>query len=93
VRFVHLLDAGGNKVAQADGQVTDAFGSLPVAGWGQGAPVDDLVTLALPAELPPGDYTVVAGWYDWQSGERLVAAGAGAREDGAATVGSVQVKP
>jgi uncharacterized membrane protein len=93
VRFVHLLDAGGNKVAQVDGQVIDALGPLPLAAWAPGAPVDDLVTLALPAELSPGDYTLVAGWYDWQSGARLPAAGEEARPDDAAALGSVQIQP
>jgi hypothetical protein len=93
VRFVHLLDAAGNKAAQVDGQVTDAFGPLPAAAWAQQTPVDDLVTLALPADLPPGDYTVAAGWYDWQTGERLPAAGEAARTDGAAALGSIRVEP
>jgi hypothetical protein len=24
-----------------------------------------------PADLPPGQYEVVVGWYDWQTGQRL----------------------
>ena len=40
-RFVHVLDTGGNKVAQVDGQVMDAFGPLPVAA---GPPTHLLMT-------------------------------------------------
>ncbi len=87
VRFVHLLDAAGNKVAQVDGQVTDALGPLPVDAWPQGTPVDDLVTLALPTTLPPGDYTVIAGLYDWQTGVRLPVNGSDSVE-----IGRVEIK-
>lgn len=97
-RFVHLLDAGDNKVAQVDGAVTDAFGPLPPASWPPDTQMYDLLTLTMPTDLPPGDYTLVAGWYDWQSGQRLPANGAGARADGAAPradgaalLGSIQV--
>ncbi len=90
-RFVHLLDANGVKVAQVDGQVVDAFGPLPVESWPPQTVVEDLVRLALPAELPAGEYTLVAGLYDWQSGERLAANGAAARPDGAVQLGGVRI--
>ncbi len=90
-RFVHVIDAAGNKVAQVDGQVTDAFGPLPVATWPENTAVNDLMTLDLPVTLPPGEYTVIAGLYDWQSGERLPAGGAAARPDGAAQLGTIRI--
>jgi hypothetical protein len=92
-RFVHLLDSTGGRVAQVDGQIADAFGPLPISGWPVGESVYDLVTLALPATLPPGEYTLAVGLYDWQTGERLRAVGAGASEDGAAAIGLVQIVP
>ena len=90
-RFVHVLDAAGNKVAQVDGLVTDAFGPQPVAGWPELAQVEDLMMIELPAALPPGKYTLVAGLYDWQSGERLPATGKPARPDGSAQLGTIQI--
>ena len=90
-RFVHVLDATGNKVAQIDGHVTDAFGSLPVTSWPENIPVNDLMTIELPSTLPPGEYTLIAGLYDWQSGERLPATGASARPDGSAQLGTIQI--
>lgn len=90
-RFVHLLDGEDHKVAQVDGPVTDAFGPLPLAGWPQDSEIVDLLKLSVPADLPPGEYRLVTGWYDWQTGERLPANGKGAREDGAALLGSIQV--
>jgi hypothetical protein len=53
--------------------------------------VNDLMTLDLPVTLPPGDYTLIAGLYDWQSGERLPASGAAARPDGAAQLGTIRI--
>jgi uncharacterized membrane protein len=90
-RFVHVLDVAGNKVAQVDGAVTDAFGPLPLQSWPENTPVDDLMTIELPATLPTGEYTLVAGLYDWQSGVRLPAAGAAARPDGSAQIGTIQI--
>jgi hypothetical protein len=90
-RFVHVLDAAGNKVAQVDGLVTDAFGPLPVASWPEQALVEDLMMIELAAALPPGEYTLVAGLYDWQSGERLPAVGMSARPDGSAQLGTIQI--
>jgi len=49
------------------------------------------MTLDLPLTLPPGEYTLIAGLYDWQSGERLSATGASARTDGAAKLGTIQI--
>ncbi len=90
-RFVHVLDAEGNKVAQVDGTVADGLGPLPIESWPQGNAVDDLVEIPLPADLLPGEYTIVAGLYDWQSGERLPAGGGTARPDGSALLGAVEL--
>ena len=92
-RFVHLIDASGNKVAQVDGVVADALGPLPMGSWPLGRPVDDVLALALPPDLAPGTYSVVAGLYDWQTGARLAATGSAATPDGAVLLGTVSVKP
>ena len=73
--FAHLLDAEGNKVAQLDWQPHDRFGVLPTSAWPLGWPVVDAQQLSLPPDLPAGDYTLLVGFYNWQSGERLPAQG------------------
>ena len=59
-RFVHLLDAGGNIVAQSDG--APAGDSYPTGQWVAGEVVSDTVTFDLSA-LPPGDYRLATGFY------------------------------
>ena len=57
--YVKLLDAGGNAVAGWDAQPGN--GQLPTLLWVPGEAVDDLVTLAVPAEVAPGTYVVEVG--------------------------------
>ncbi len=69
--FVHLLDAQGRQVAQADGPPQS--GQYPTSWWAAGETVEDIHWL--PAEvvenLPPGAYTLSVGLYNLDSGERL----------------------
>jgi hypothetical protein len=67
--FVHLIDANGSLVGQHDGQ--PAAGYLPTSSWQSGMMIEDRHSILLPAELPPGDYTLVVGLYDPNTGERL----------------------
>jgi hypothetical protein len=67
--FVHLLDAAGNTVAQAD--VVPGDGAWPTSGWSPGEWVMTAVSLNPPADLPPGRYDILVGWYYWETGERL----------------------
>lgn len=53
VRFVHILDAEGNLIAQADASP----GELPVGSW------LEALTIPIPADTPSGDYTACVGWY------------------------------
>jgi hypothetical protein len=76
---VQLLDAAGKPVAQQDG---------PAGGWdhlsdrwGVGEPVIGRHDLAVPADLPPGSYTLAAAIYNPQSGWRLPVRGPGAMGD------------
>ena len=69
--FVHLLDANGNRVAQVDWPPGDAISRLPTSQWPMGVTLADTQQLPLPSDLPPGVYTLIAGLYDWQSGERV----------------------
>lgn len=66
--FVHLLDANGVLRAQQDSFPQN--GSLPTVRWFPGEYVSDDHTLALPKDLPPGDYRVAVGMYDETTGER-----------------------
>jgi hypothetical protein len=70
--FVHLLDAEGNHVAQAGGQ--PVLWTRPTSSWAPGERVQDRHTLSLPADLPPGTYTLIAGLYLSQNGRRLLTA-------------------
>jgi hypothetical protein len=56
VRFIHVQDANGKLVAQTD----QTLGSQPADGtW------SETISLPLPADLPPGIYTVRGGWYTY----------------------------
>jgi hypothetical protein len=59
--FVHLLDEGGTLVAQHDSQPRG--GHYPTSVWDQGEVVDDRHPLALPTDVPDGNYRVVVGLY------------------------------
>ena len=73
VVFNHLLDTEGNLAAQVDGP------PLPdtrrgTSDWDD--PQETLISrefrLQLPADLPPGEYRLVTGWYERESGQRLL---------------------
>lgn len=68
--FVHLVDAAGNTVAQHDGQPWWDV-AVPTSTWLPGEKLRDRHTLQLPADLPPGDYTLRTGVYYWETLERL----------------------
>jgi hypothetical protein len=68
--FVHLLAAGGRRVAQSDAFPT-WLAAQPTSQWPPQQPVLDRHTLALPADLSPGAYTLHVGLYNAQTLERL----------------------
>ena len=67
--FVHLRDAAGNTVAQKDQPPLN--GAYPSSLWEPGEVIADEITVPLPSDLPPGDYTVVVGLYDFNTFQRL----------------------
>jgi uncharacterized membrane protein len=69
--FAHLLDTGGQVVAQLDWTPQDPLGYLPTSAWLPGRPVVDRQQLQLPETLIPGSYRLVAGWYYAPTNERL----------------------
>ncbi len=67
--FVHLLDASGAAVAQADGK--PVWWTFPTTQWEPGQYVRDEHILELPTDVPRGDYTLAVGMYDAATGTRL----------------------
>jgi hypothetical protein len=57
--FVHVLDAGGETLVNAD-----HLPPRPTREWRPGQIVPDRVRLVLPPDLPAGDYRIAVGLYD-----------------------------
>ena len=66
---VQLLDGAGQLVAQVDTEPGD--GLMPTTTWQVGQVVTDRYGVPLPADLPPGCYTLIVALYHATSGERL----------------------
>ena len=69
--FVHLYDASGRLWSQRDN--TPVRGTFPTQDWRAGEIIVDEYDLTIPADAPPGTYTLDAGLYDSQTQERLAA--------------------
>ena len=88
--FVHVLNAAGQTVAQRDAPPWQ--GRFPTSSWRSGTLIVDVNDLPLPADLPPGDYTLVVGMFDSATGAhpptqvdgKLVA-------DSTTTIGTIRV--
>jgi mannosyltransferase len=90
--FVHLLDPGGQLVAQRDSE--PVAGLRPTSTWAVGEPIVDRYGVLLPGDLPAGEYRLIAGLYNPASGERLgVVASPGATPNDHLAVGAVTVGP
>ena len=66
--FVHLTDETGNIIAQID--FVPVSGLRPTAGWRVGEVITDPYALALPADLPAGEYQLAVGLFDPETFER-----------------------
>lgn len=74
--FVHLLNEAGEKIMQRDGQPVQWL--RPTSVWQPGDQIIDRYGFLVPADLPPGNYTIIVGLYDPVTGQRLpVSAGPG----------------
>lgn len=71
--FLHVTGPNGSLVWQEDGAAD--HGKRPTWSWTPGETVIDPHTVALPADLSEGRYTLSVGLYDWRTGERLAAHG------------------
>jgi hypothetical protein len=88
--FIHLQEnATGRIWAQSD--TGPAEWTRPTTGWLPGEFIADLHRLSLPADLPPGAYTLWAGLYEPRSGARVPVSGSEAAEDGRVPLGQVQL--
>jgi hypothetical protein len=68
--FVHLRDKdSGENVAQGDGP--PVAGWYPTSLWKTGEVVEDVHGVMVTADVPPGFYNLVVGWYNPVTGERL----------------------
>jgi hypothetical protein len=81
--FVHLREMErGENVAQGDGPPVNGW--YPTSLWETGEVVEDEHAVAVTAEVAPGAYHLVVGWYDPATGERL---------GGETPLGTVEVVP
>jgi uncharacterized membrane protein len=95
--FVHLRDAAGRTVANGDATPT-WFAPLPVNQWSRGFATWAAYAVPLLADgsdrLAAGEYTLVIGWYDPQTGKRLAAGAPAGNASGSEFVlGKVIVDP
>ena len=67
--FVHVRDAAGNLVTQADGQPRG--GAYPTSFWDADELVVDEREIEMSREVVPGEYALVVGLYELDSGDRL----------------------
>ncbi len=71
--FVHVRNEANETVAQADHRLY--HGAVPGNRWGyllaDGEPARDGARLRFPKGLPAGEYRILLGFYDPQTGERL----------------------
>jgi hypothetical protein len=67
--FVHIRNAAGENVAQKD--QPPLKGAYPTSLWDPGEIIADKMVIPLPDNLPVGEYQLVIGLYDFQTGQRL----------------------
>lgn len=69
--FVQLLNIDGQVVAQTNSPPQGGY--APTSGWQPGQMVTSRHGLPLPPanQLPPGDYRLIAGWFNPATGQRL----------------------
>ncbi len=80
--FVHLL--GPDGVVQGQVDRVPGGGAWQTSSWAPGQVIVDRIDLPVPAEAPPGEYTMAVGFYDPQYGGRLSVT-TGAQEEEPAT--------
>jgi len=75
VQFIHFFHSNGQDYWVYD---RPPFGDrFPTSDWPGGVTLRDSVSVPLPADLPPGEYTVRTGLYEPVNRDRLVVTDAG----------------
>jgi uncharacterized membrane protein len=67
--FVHVMDSADQIAFQKDKLAIDEL--QPMSRWNVGEVLRDPYAIVVPAELPAGEYRVVVGVYDPETGQRL----------------------
>jgi len=89
--FVHLYsDPNQPPLAQQDGE--PGGGLLPTTGWVPGQRYADNHGVLIPADMPPGQYTLFVGLYNLFDGARLPVAQAGQPVGDRLDLGAITVK-
>ena len=90
--FVHLMDENWRQAAGFDS--APRGGWWPTSAWEPNQLFEDQIALVLPADLPPGRYTVIVGLYQLDTLERLPVDGPAVRlRDRAALLTTIEVRP
>jgi hypothetical protein len=67
--FVHVVNASGEIVAQKDNMPRDDLS--PTTQWEPGELIVDLRVVPIPLDMRAGEYQVMVGMYNWQTGQRI----------------------
>jgi hypothetical protein len=67
--FVHIYDADGATIAQQDS--IPLGGARPTTGWAPGEILVDRYAIPIPANIPPGRYSIRVGLYDAVTSQRV----------------------
>ncbi|MEZ4677821.1 MAG: hypothetical protein R2932_26755 [Caldilineaceae bacterium] len=67
--FVHIADSTGRPLTQWDG--LPGQNTQQTTKWPVGSAFEEHVLIRLPTDLPTGEYTVLVGLYDPNTGSRL----------------------
>jgi hypothetical protein len=89
--YLKLLDDQDNALASWDGE--PGGGGAPTLLWVPGETIDDLVSLPVAAETPPGEYRLVAGMYRAADLARCLTLGVDGQLIPEILLGTVRVEP
>lgn len=88
--FTQLLDAEGRYVTGWDNP--PCHGTCPTTTWQPGEIIRDEYRLPLPADLPAGTYALQAGWYEPETGRRLLAGDGDERREDRVILATIVVR-
>jgi hypothetical protein len=88
--FIHLLNSAGQLVTQHDGEPGNNLKLTTT--WLPNTPITDPYGLLIPADVLPGDYTLIVGLYDINNPQNRLLVNQGADGDHV-TLGTIHVTP